>query len=78
MTLNEYLKSPGALSLTQLSEKIGISKGRLSQLRTKNDWPADVALRAEESTGGAIDAAMLSTVVARARQGRPACEASAA
>lgn len=67
MTLNEYLARDGAESLTALSELIGISKGRLSQLRGK-EWPPELALKAEEKTNGALDASMLSTIIANARK----------
>ena len=66
--LDTYLKRPGAISLTDLSAKIGISKGRLSQLRSAKDWPPDIALKAEKETDGALDASTLSTIIARARQ----------
>lgn len=68
MTLEKYLKRPDAMTLTQLAAEIGISKGRLSQLRGSAEWPAELALTAESKTGGALNASMLSTVVARARQ----------
>ncbi len=74
MTLDEYLASPDALSLTDLSEKVGVSKGRLSQLRQKDtrpnsDFPPRLALDLEGATEGKIDAATLSSVVADARHG---------
>lgn len=68
MTLSNYLAREGAISLTELSGRIGISKGRLSQLRDSTDWPADLALRAEEATGGKLNAAALSPIVAQARR----------
>lgn len=67
MTLGEYLAAPGAPTLTELSVKLGISKGRLSQLRDATDWPPELALEAEKQTG-VLDAAFLSPTVARARQ----------
>lgn len=69
MTLDAYLKQAGAVSLTELSGAIGISKGRLSQLRNATEWPPELALKVEEATQGALDAANLSPVVAKARQG---------
>ncbi len=72
MTLSTYLKSPDALSLTELSLKLDVSKGRLSQLRDKTDWPPDLAMKAEQATEGALDAGSLSPTVARARQERAA------
>jgi hypothetical protein len=68
MTLSEYLKRDGALSLTDLSSRLDVSKGRLSQLRDALDWPPDLALRVEKETQGALDASALSPIIARARQ----------
>jgi hypothetical protein len=68
MRLSEYLESEGAPSLTDLSIKLGITKGRLSQLRDATDWPPELALKAEEETGGALDASDLSPIIARARK----------
>lgn len=51
---------------------MGISKGRLSQLRDSTDWPPELAMTAEEKTNGALDAAELSPVIAKARQGMAA------
>ncbi len=69
MTLSEYLSRDDAMSLTELSVKLGVSKGRLSQLRDATDWPPDLAMKAEEATEGALDASVLSPTVARARAG---------
>lgn len=68
MTLSEYLARPGAPSLTDLSVALDVSKGRLSQLRDARDWPPDLALRIEEYTGGVLNAAILSPIIARARE----------
>jgi DNA-binding transcriptional regulator YdaS (Cro superfamily) len=68
MTLSEYLKREGAPSLTDLSISLGISKGRLSQLRDATDWPPELALEVEKQTAGGLDAAALSPIIARARQ----------
>ncbi len=68
MTLAAYLKRPGAKTLTALAAELDVSKGRLSQLRDSNEWPAELALAAEAATGGAISASALSKTVARARQ----------
>lgn len=57
------------MSLTDLSIKLKVSKGRLSQLRDATDWPPELAMRVEEETGGAVDAAALSPTIARARKG---------
>lgn len=72
MTLDTYLKRDDAKSLTALSVEIGVSKGRLSQLRDALDWPPDLALRIEDATAGALNASLLSPTVAKARQGQAA------
>lgn len=66
-TLDTYLKSPGAKSLTALSAELDISKGRLSQLRNADEWPPELALKVEQATAGALNAAKLSHLVAKAR-----------
>ena len=68
MTLSQYLDTPGAPSLTDLSARLGISKGRLSQLRDATDWPPDLALKAETETSGILNASELSPIIARARK----------
>lgn len=68
MTLSKYLAREGSPSLTKLAAKMGITKGRLSQLRDSTEWPPELALEAEKQTGGALDAGILSPTVARARQ----------
>lgn len=68
MTLNTYLERKGAKTLTALATEMGVSKGRLSQLRNSTDWPADLALKVESVTGGALNASVLSSIVARARE----------
>ena len=72
MKLDDYLKLAASPSLTELSEKVGISKGRLSQLRNSMDWPPELAMLVEEQTQGALDASELSPVIAKARQGAAA------
>lgn len=72
MTLDQYLAADGAETLTALSASLGISKGRLSQLRKLPDWPPELALTAERETGGKLDASQLSSVVAKAREARAA------
>jgi DNA-binding transcriptional regulator YdaS (Cro superfamily) len=67
MTLDTYLAQPNAKSLTALALEVGISKGRLSQLRHKTDWPPELALKVEQATGGVINASWLSHTVATAR-----------
>jgi hypothetical protein len=68
MTLDKYLATEGAKSLTALAAEIAISKGRLSQLRHSVDWPPDLALKVEVATSGAINASALSRVIAAARE----------
>jgi DNA-binding transcriptional regulator YdaS (Cro superfamily) len=68
MTLDQYLAADGAVTLTALSASLGISKGRLSQLRTATEWPAELALTAERETNGALNASHLSSVIAKARE----------
>ncbi len=72
MTLDRYLAIEGSKTLTALSLEIGVSKGRLSQLRHATDWPPDLALSVEQATEGALNASFLSQVVARAREGQAA------
>lgn len=67
MTLEKYLKRPDAMNLTALSKALGISKGRMSQLRHEKDWPPELALKLEKATLGAIDASRFSPVVKMAR-----------
>ena len=67
MKLSEYLESEGAMTLTALSIRMGVSKGRLSQLRDAVDWPPELALKAEAETSGKLDASALSPIIARAR-----------
>lgn len=67
MTLSDYLTAPGAKTLTALSLEVGVSKGRLSQLRDLTEWPAELALKIEKATDGALNATDLSKVVADAR-----------
>ena len=67
-TLDTYLNTEGAPTLTALSAAIGISKGRLSQLRHSTEWPADLALKVEAETKGLVNASVLSATVAMARK----------
>lgn len=67
MTLDTYLEGAGAMSLTAISLEIGVSKGRLSQLRHKTDWPPELAMKVESATKGALNASALSPVIAQAR-----------
>ena len=68
MELETYLKTSAAMSQSELAVALGISKGRVSQLKTVDDWPPELALKAEAATGGALDASRLSSVVAEARR----------
>jgi DNA-binding transcriptional regulator YdaS (Cro superfamily) len=68
MTLETYLSRKDAMTLTALAAVLGVSKGRLSQLRKSTDWPAELALAAESKTGGALNASSLSPTIAKARQ----------
>lgn len=67
MNLDAYLSQPDAKTLTALSIEIGISKGRLSQLRTATNWPPELALKVETATDGQVSASVLSPVIAQAR-----------
>ena len=67
MTLDTYLGRKDAKTLTALSALIGVTKGRLSQLRNSSDWPPDLALKVEEATGGKLSASDLSPTIAKAR-----------
>lgn len=68
MTLHEYLNRSDAPSLTELGERTGTSKSRLSQLRHSTDWPPALALAVEDATGGVLLADALSPVIAKARK----------
>lgn len=76
MLLDTYLSRDGAKSLTALSAEIGISKGRLSQLRHATDWPPELALKVEKATDGLVNASEISAVIADARQAQPVGPAS--
>ena len=67
MTLSTYFERPEAMNASQLAAAIGISKGRMSQLKDK-PWPPELALVAERVTQGALDAGALSPVIAEARR----------
>jgi DNA-binding transcriptional regulator YdaS (Cro superfamily) len=72
MTLDKYLAANGTQTLTALSAALGVSKGRLSQLRYATEWPPELALKVERETDGALSASALSSVVADARVERAA------
>lgn len=65
-TLDLYLKKSGR-KLTTLAEEAGVTKGRLSQLRTSTDWPPMLALKVEDVTRGELNASDLSPIVRQAR-----------
>ena len=67
MTLHDYVRRPGALTRTELCDGLGISAGRLSQLRDLRDWPPELALKLERVTHGAISASEICPVIAQAR-----------
>lgn len=67
-TLDAYLRREGATTLTKLSEAMGVSKSRLSQLRESTDWPPQLALNAERATDGKLNAGDLSPIVRDARR----------
>lgn len=67
MTLDAYFSQPEALSLTDLAARIGVSKGRLSQIRGGAPCPPALALLIEKATEGRVSASMLSHVIAQAR-----------
>ena len=67
MTLDTYLGRQGAKTLTELSIELGVSKGRLSQLRNLNEWPPELALKIETATDGLLSASQLSATIAKAR-----------
>jgi DNA-binding transcriptional regulator YdaS (Cro superfamily) len=66
MDIAAYCKSVGILQ-SDLAAQLGISPGRLSQLKDSNEWPADLALRLEEVTARVISASDVSPTIARAR-----------
>ena len=69
MTLTEYLKKSDSLTASQLASSLGVSAGRITQLKADGaDWPAHLAMDAEKITEGALDAAKLSSAVKRARK----------
>ena len=67
MEFKRFLAAKDAPTLTELSALLGVSKGRLSQLSKGANWPPELALTAEEKTGGKLDAAKLSPTIRKAR-----------
>lgn len=66
MTLDAYLNRTENTA-TELAKAIGVSKGRLSQIRGGEPCPPALALRIEAATGGAVSASKLSVIIAQAR-----------
>ena len=66
MNLDQYLDDTG-LSRSEFAKRLGVSPGRLSQLRGK-PWPPELALTLESVTGGKVSACSVSPVIAAARQ----------
>lgn len=67
MTLDAYLNRTDTKSLTDLANEIGVSKGRLSQIRGGDPCPPGLALKIEAATGGQVSASKLSSIIAQAR-----------
>ena len=66
MTLDAYLSLPENKA-GDLAAAIGVSKGRLSQIRGGDKCPPELALKIEAATGGTVSASALSHVIALAR-----------
>lgn len=66
-TLDDYLRRKGSKRVTDLAAELSVTPGRVSQLRNATEWPADLALKIEEATGGYLNASHLSETIAKAR-----------
>lgn len=66
MDLATYLNQPGNKA-SDLARAIGVSDGRLSQIKTGEPCPPELALKIEAATKGAVSASALSHVIALAR-----------
>lgn len=66
-TLDDYLRRKGSKKLTQLAVELGVTPGRVSQLRNETSWPPELALKIEKATDNFLDASKLSNVIATAR-----------
>lgn len=66
MTLDAYLKQPD-IRARDLAAAIGVTGGRLSQIRSGGNCPPELALKIESATDGAVSASALSHVIALAR-----------
>ena len=65
MRLDEYLEREG-LTRAAMAERLGITAGRLSQLRNA-EWPVSLALRLERETGGEVRAETVCALVQQIR-----------
>lgn len=64
--MHDYLADrPGEMA--RLAAALGVTAGRLSQVRSGDNCSARLALAIERETGGAVDAAKLSSDVAASR-----------
>ncbi len=66
MTLAAYLNQPGNKA-GDLARAIGVSDGRLSQIKGGEPCPPELALKIEAATKGVVSASALSHVIALAR-----------
>lgn len=66
MTLDAYL-SETENTVTDLAKSVGVTKGRLSQIRNGDPCPPALALKIEAASGGKVSASELSQVIAQAR-----------
>jgi DNA-binding transcriptional regulator YdaS (Cro superfamily) len=66
MTLDAYLNQPGNKA-SDLARAIGVSQGRLSQIRGGAKCPPELALKIESATDGVVSASALSHIIALAR-----------
>ena len=66
-TLDDYLRRKDAKRVTELSQELGVTAGRISQLRNATEWPPELALKIETATNGFLSASKLSQVIAAAR-----------
>jgi DNA-binding transcriptional regulator YdaS (Cro superfamily) len=66
MDLTAYLNQPGNKA-ADLAKAIGVSDGRLSQIKGGQPCPPELALKIEAATNGVVSASALSHVIALAR-----------
>ena len=67
-TLDDYLRRKDAKRVTELSQELGVTAGRISQLRDATEWPPALALKIEAATDGFLDAGKLSVTISKARK----------